>query len=209
MNAVSPAVSQPTPEGTRAEPSIGQIVLASSDHFGIPVNQIMGERGSARVAQARQLAMSLAMELTGAQTERIARYFNRDHKTVMHAANVVPGRVASYPDWQEGDRAIRLALDLAPPEAALPRSAPPIVRPKAAPPAALGNTTLAALAREVAKLVLPMVMDLITDFPETDHGRRPIAKTRVCLCCNKPFGSQGAHNRICPPCVRINQGVVA
>lgn len=32
-------------------------------------------------------------------------------------------------------------------------------------------------------------------------------KRRVCLRCNKKFNSEGPSNRICPKCIRNNQGV--
>lgn len=38
---------------------------------------------------------------------------------------------------------------------------------------------------------------------ETTAGRQDAAapsKERKCLCCNRPFLSQGAHNRLCTPC---------
>jgi chromosomal replication initiator protein len=53
----------------------------------------MSPRRSPRVAHARQLAMYLARELTPLSLTEIARGFDRDHTTVLHAIRSVSNRL--------------------------------------------------------------------------------------------------------------------
>src|SRR5204862_2676877 len=55
--------------------------------------QLESKSRSPRVAHARQLAMYLASDLTGASTAAIAREFHRDHTTVLHALRAVSSRL--------------------------------------------------------------------------------------------------------------------
>ena len=33
----------------------------------------------------------------------------------------------------------------------------------------------------------------------SDLLRRPVVATRTCMSCQRPFKSEGSHNRLCPP----------
>ncbi len=59
-------------------------------HFGVSVEDILGDKRSAKVNKARRIAMYLARKLTDASLIEIARAFNRkDHSTVIHSIRKV------------------------------------------------------------------------------------------------------------------------
>jgi chromosomal replication initiator protein len=60
---------------------------------GVPRAEILSPRRTPRVAQARQLAMYLCRELTPLSLAEVARAFDRDHSTVMHAVRAVSARI--------------------------------------------------------------------------------------------------------------------
>ncbi len=63
-----------------------------------------------RVARARQLAMYLTRELTDLSLAQIAREFDRDHSTVMHAIRAVSGRLE--PGSETADAVHRVRANL-------------------------------------------------------------------------------------------------
>ena len=79
---------------TRAEPptlrAIQDAVCAAQ---GITREELLSPRRSTRIAHARQLAMYLARELTPLSLTEIARGFDRDHTTVLHAIRSVSSRL--------------------------------------------------------------------------------------------------------------------
>ncbi|MQA73011.1 MAG: chromosomal replication initiator protein DnaA [Solirubrobacterales bacterium] len=60
---------------------------------GLTRQELLSARRSARIAQSRQLAMYLARELTPLSLAEIARAFDRDHTTVLHAVRAVTARL--------------------------------------------------------------------------------------------------------------------
>jgi chromosomal replication initiator protein len=75
--------------------------------------ELLSSRRSPRVAHARQLAMYLARELTPMSLTEIARGFDRDHTTVMHALRAVEGRLE--PGSETAERIHRIRADLGTP----------------------------------------------------------------------------------------------
>ena len=66
------------------------IIETISTDYEIPADLLLGDRGTARVAFARQLVMVLAKRHTGLSSAEIAsRLGNRDAGTVRHAVKVV------------------------------------------------------------------------------------------------------------------------
>ncbi len=66
---------------------IQQTVVA---HFGIRDIEMVSRRRARRVARPRQIAMTLAYELTPHSLPEIGRQFgDRDHTTVMHAIKTI------------------------------------------------------------------------------------------------------------------------
>jgi chromosomal replication initiator protein len=98
-----------------ASPSLGQIQGAVCAVCGLSREELLSTRRSARVAHARQLAMYLARELTPLSLTEIARGFDRDHTTVLHALRAVEGRLE--PGSETSERVHRIRVDLGTPDA--------------------------------------------------------------------------------------------
>lgn len=88
----------PSGEGTDAAPgavsapSVEAIQEAVVSVLGVSRSELLSAARSSRIARARQLAMYLARELTPLSLAQIAREFDRDHSTVIHAVRAVEGR---------------------------------------------------------------------------------------------------------------------
>lgn len=98
--------------------SIRAIIHAVAEAFGVPVRRVLSKQQSGDVAPPRQVAMHLAVELTGKSIATIARAFDRDRKTVLHAHRVIPARCAADPDLAQRVAALRAALTFTPGDAA-------------------------------------------------------------------------------------------
>jgi len=78
-------------EGHSSGPvKIADVMDVVSSHFGFTVDQLKSKRRTQDLARARQTAMHLARDLTGASLNQIGRAFGgRDHSTVSHACNLI------------------------------------------------------------------------------------------------------------------------
>lgn len=65
---------------------------AVSEHYSLSLIELNGKGRSARVAQARQVAMYLIRTLTNFPLVEIAACFGRDHSTVIHAVKKIKGQ---------------------------------------------------------------------------------------------------------------------
>ena len=74
-------------------PSLEAIQDAVGSVLGVTRAELVSAGRTPRVARARQLAMYLSRELTSLSLTQIARAFNRDHTTVLHAVRVVSTRL--------------------------------------------------------------------------------------------------------------------
>ena len=84
--ALRPRPSRRASERHRSRaPSVAAIQEAVSSVLGVPREELLSTRRTPRVARARQLAMYLTRELTSLSLAQIAREFDRDHSTVLHA----------------------------------------------------------------------------------------------------------------------------
>jgi chromosomal replication initiator protein len=82
--------------GVRTVPEIQEAVCR---RLGIDPGELVSERRTAAVAWARQVAMYLARELTGASLPAIGSAFGgRNHATVLHACRRTAERIAEDPD---------------------------------------------------------------------------------------------------------------
>ena len=77
----------------RRAPSVQAIQDAVCSVLGVPRADLLSARRTARVSRARQLAMYLTRELTTLSLAQIAREFDRDHTTVLHAVRTVSKRL--------------------------------------------------------------------------------------------------------------------
>jgi chromosomal replication initiator protein len=81
------------PRPRSESPSLEAIQDAVCAAHGISRPELLSSRRTARVAHARQVAMYITRELTSLSLSQIARAFDRDHTTVMHAIRAVTGRL--------------------------------------------------------------------------------------------------------------------
>ena len=83
------------PDGTRPELTADQIMDATSEYFGVSMDDLRGQSRSRVLVNARQVAMYLCRELTDLSLPRIGQAFGgRDHTTVMHADRKIRQQMA-------------------------------------------------------------------------------------------------------------------
>jgi chromosomal replication initiator protein len=83
------------PEGSGPEITADQIMEATSEYFGVSVDDLRGQSRSRVLVNARQVAMYLCRELTDLSLPRIGQAFGgRDHTTVMHADRKIRQQMA-------------------------------------------------------------------------------------------------------------------
>jgi chromosomal replication initiator protein len=74
------------PDGSGPDITADQIMEATSEYFGVSIDDLRGQSRSRVLVNARQVAMYLCRELTDLSLPRIGQAFGgRDHTTVMHA----------------------------------------------------------------------------------------------------------------------------
>jgi chromosomal replication initiator protein len=81
-----------------AVPSVPAIQGAVCSTLGISQSAMLSPSRAGEVARGRQIAMYLARELTSLSLADIARHFDRDHTTILHAVRAVSVRAASDAD---------------------------------------------------------------------------------------------------------------
>jgi chromosomal replication initiator protein len=91
-------------------PTVATIQEAVSSVLGVPREALLSKQRTPRVTRARQLAMFLARELTPLSLAQIAREFDRDHSTVLHALKVVAQRNEPGSDYAGDIHSVRAAL---------------------------------------------------------------------------------------------------
>ena len=82
-----------SPAGLPHSPSVHAIQEAVCCELGVSHQDLLSPRRTTRVSRARQLAMYLTRDLTSLSLTEIAREFNRDHSTVLHAIRAVSSRL--------------------------------------------------------------------------------------------------------------------
>ena len=111
--ALGPA-SERTP--TAEPPTLAAIQDAVCTVNGLTKEDLLSPRRSARIAQSRQLAMYLARELTPLSLAEIARGFDRDHTTVLHAIRSVARRLEPGSETAEALHRVHSSLGTKPAE---------------------------------------------------------------------------------------------
>ncbi|MDP9244169.1 MAG: hypothetical protein M3O77_03690, partial [Chloroflexota bacterium] len=90
----SPSSSGSDPAAEAGEaPGVAAIQAAVCSVLQVSREDLLSSTRTARVTRARQLAIYLARDLTSLSLAQIAREFNRDHSTVLHATRVVSARL--------------------------------------------------------------------------------------------------------------------
>ncbi|MDI6731445.1 MAG: chromosomal replication initiator protein DnaA [Candidatus Margulisbacteria bacterium] len=91
--------------------SIDSIKKATADYYSIRIDDMSAKIRTKEIAEARQLAMYLARELTGLSLPKIGDGFGgRDHTTVMHACEKMKSALKSDPAIQEAVKKINTKL---------------------------------------------------------------------------------------------------
>jgi len=115
-----PLIGRALAGSTTQEPRIGttptvtEIQDAVADALGLSREELLSPRRTSRIARARQLAMYLARELTPLSLAQIAREFNRDHTTVLHAIRSVTQRLEPGSDTSETIQRVQASLGTKP-----------------------------------------------------------------------------------------------
>lgn len=76
-------------------PTIRGIPELVAIRFGVTVGELLSRRRDRDVARPRQVAMWLSKRVSMASLSEIGRYFDRDHKTVMHGIRRVEALLSS------------------------------------------------------------------------------------------------------------------
>lgn len=97
------ALDDPVPSDAQRDPeprapSIPTIQGAVCSVVGISQAAMLSPSRAAEVSRGRQIAMYLSRELTDLSLAEIARQFDRDHTTILHAVRVVSARAAEDAD---------------------------------------------------------------------------------------------------------------
>ncbi|MDD5718116.1 MAG: chromosomal replication initiator protein DnaA [Candidatus Krumholzibacteria bacterium] len=80
---------------------IADIIEVVGDHFEFSVDQLKSKRRTQDLARARQVAMHLARDMTGASLNQIGRTLGgRDHSTVAHACNLISNMSRQDPQFR-------------------------------------------------------------------------------------------------------------
>jgi chromosomal replication initiator protein len=96
-----------TPEKEALNISIDLIKKITAEHFNLRIEDLSAKVRTEKIATARQVAMFLARELTGASLPKIGDEFGgRDHTTVIHACNKIKTKQKKDHDLADSIRSI-------------------------------------------------------------------------------------------------------
>jgi chromosomal replication initiator protein len=109
--ALGPGSNAPA---TREVPTLEAIQNAVCAVNGLTREELLSKGRSPRVARARQLGMYMARELTGLSLAEIARAFDRDHTTVLHAIRSVKSRLEPGSETAEAIHRVHVSLGTKP-----------------------------------------------------------------------------------------------
>jgi len=91
--------------------SLDLIKKQTADAFGVEIDMLAAKKKTQNIAQARQVAMFLARNLTGLSLKAIGESFGgRDHSTVIHACNLIERLQAEDPDIHHKVTSLRKSL---------------------------------------------------------------------------------------------------
>jgi chromosomal replication initiator protein len=119
------------PHERDAEPSVAAVQEAVCSVVGVTAGDLLSPKRTARVARARQLAIYLTRELTSLSLTQIARAFQRDHSTVLHAVRAVTARLEPGSDTT---RLIHRTRHLLTSSCSQVHPLPPVIQPRASSP---------------------------------------------------------------------------
>jgi chromosomal replication initiator protein len=103
---VSPAIAQlasctlASLTRIRTEERLANVSGHVAREFRLPLEELQSRSREQRITFARQLAMFVCREITGAPFELIGQHFNRDHSTAVHAHRLIERRLAREPGFR-------------------------------------------------------------------------------------------------------------
>jgi chromosomal replication initiation ATPase DnaA len=84
----------------RTEERLAKVSGHVAREFRLPLEELQSRSREQRIAFARQLAMFVCHEITGAPFGLIGQHFNRDHSTAVHAHRLIERRLAREPKFR-------------------------------------------------------------------------------------------------------------
>ena len=103
---VSPAITQlagctlASLTRIRIEERLANVSGHVAREFRLPLEELQSRSREQRIPFARQLAMFVCREITGAPFGLIGQHFNRDHSTAVHAHRLIERRLAREPRFR-------------------------------------------------------------------------------------------------------------
>lgn len=82
-----------TAEAEPVKVDVDTIIQVVSDHFKMPVRDILGKKRNKEIVMPRQIAMYLAREMGGMSYPDIGRAFARDYTTVIHSYEKIKSEI--------------------------------------------------------------------------------------------------------------------
>ena len=99
------------PQKNKSNLSIDLIKKVAAEYYSVKIDDMSAKIRTKEIAIARQIAMYLARELTGASLPKIGEAFGgRDHTTVLHAYEKIKSIMKSDPNTQEALKIITQKL---------------------------------------------------------------------------------------------------
>lgn len=115
QRALGRGAEQPDDRVRADQPTLEAIQDAVCRVHGLSRAELLSPRRSPRIAHARQIGMYLTRELTDLSLSEIARGFDRDHTTVLHAIRAVTGRLDPGSETVDAIHTVRSELGVASP----------------------------------------------------------------------------------------------
>ena len=84
----------------RTEERLANVSGHVAREFRFPLAELQSRSREQRITFARQLAMFVCREITGAPFGLIGQHFNRDHSTAVHAHRLIERRLAREPRFR-------------------------------------------------------------------------------------------------------------
>jgi len=84
----------------RIEERVANVSGHVAREFRLPLAELQSRSREQRITFARQLAMFVCREITGAPFALIGQHFNRDHSTAVHAHRLIERRLAREPRFR-------------------------------------------------------------------------------------------------------------
>jgi chromosomal replication initiator protein len=82
-----------------------------AEHFGIPMELLLNGKHDRDLVDPRHMAISLVRQNTCLSTTRIAKLFNKDHSTVIHACHKVDNLCSVDKDYRMSFERIKMQIE--------------------------------------------------------------------------------------------------